>query len=160
MLAQGGTLAINGCNLTREEFIECVVNYRTSSIYQERFAKYAGEIYDVCMSKNINPILCAADAGLESNFGAYVPGNSPYNYWGIGVYNGSDSSVVGGLSSVGQAAGYWCDLILKYQTPGNWYNDEIIKRSTAYKVTNNKFTGSASNVYDLWTIYCRIGWST
>ena len=150
-----GTILINGCNLDREEFISSVENYSTSSAYQDRFAQYAGLIYDICVSKNINPILCVAVAGQESNFGANVPSNSKYNYWGIGVYNNSSTGTT--FNSMEDAIEYWCDLITTYQAPGTSQNNFIIERSTAFKAVNSKFTGSATNVYDLWSIYAWLG---
>lgn len=150
-----GGIPVNGCNLTREEFITLVENYKTSQSYQEKFAKYAGTIYDICMSKNINPILCVAVAGQESSFGESVPLNSPFNYWGIGVYNNSSTGTQ--FASIEDAITSWCDLILNYQTPGTSAYQRIIERSSSFKTVNNKFTGSASNIYDIWCIYAWLG---
>ncbi len=150
-----GTIKVNGCDLTREEFIALVENYKTSQEYQDKFAKYAGIIYDICMSKNINPILCVAVAGQESNFGASVPSNSQFNYWGIGVYNNSSTGTQ--FTSIEDAITSWCNLILNYQTPGTSAYNRIIERSSSFKTVNNKFTGSASNLYDIWCIYAWLG---
>lgn len=150
-----GTIKVNGCDLTREEFIALVENYKTSQDYQDKFAKYAGTIYDICMSKNINPILCVAVAGQESNFGASVPSNSPFNYWGIGVYNNSSTGTQ--FTSIEDAITSWCNLIISYQTPGTSANQMIIQRSSSFKTVNSKYTGTASNLYDIWCIYAWLG---
>lgn len=150
-----GAISINECNLTKEEFISCVENYRTDSIYQEKFAKYAELIYDICVSKNINPILCAAVAGQESNFGKSTPGNSPFNYWGIGVTNNSSTGKT--FSSMESAVEYWSDLIVSYQTPGSSYYNMIIQRSGEFSTVNSKFSGGVSNIYDIWSIYAYLG---
>lgn len=157
-----GTIPVNGCNLTREEFISLVENYKTSETYQEKFAKYAGTIYDICTSKNINPILCVAVAGQESSFGASIPKDkdhplqdATFNYWGLGVYNNSNTGKA--FPTMEAAVTDWCDLILNYQTPGTTAYQMIVNRSTSFKTVNNKFTGSPSNLYDVWCIYAWLG---
>lgn len=150
-----GTISVNGCNITREDFISCVENYNTSLGYQERFGKYAGLIYDICVSKNINPILCVAIAGQESGFGNSVPTNSPFNYWGIAVYNNSNEGAVFQTMESGVEA--FCDLMIRYQTPGTSEYEMIVNRSGLFREVNNKFSGGASNIYDVWSIYAWLG---
>ena len=50
--------------------------------------KYADDIYDICVEKNINPIYCCAKAQRETQCG--VGSNYQYNYWGIGVWEGHE----------------------------------------------------------------------
>ena len=78
-----GKLMLNGCTITKEEFIECVNNGTPAN-----FSQYAEIIYDVCTANNINPILCVAQAGLETKYGKSVKGQAKqYNWWGINRRN-------------------------------------------------------------------------
>ncbi len=83
----GSGISVNKTSISKERFIKCVREYRNDSGYQKRFAAYADKIYDICVKNNINPILCVAQAGQKSSFGEATPGNSPWNYWGLGIDN-------------------------------------------------------------------------
>lgn len=142
---------VNSVNIGRDEFIKAVQEYSGNEDYQNRFGQYAGKIYDICKSKNINPIMCVAQAGLESQFGKYVPTNSKWNYWGLGVYN--DSNVGTQFNTLDDAINYYCDTILGYQKPGS------IAYSTAQKYApyNDKITGNMSSIYDILSCYMYLG---
>ncbi len=111
-----GTISINGTTLEKDEFIEAVKNHSTDQDYYERFAQYADVIYDTCVRNNINPVICVAVAKQESNFGNSTPANTSFNYWGIGVYN--DSNTGESFESMEAAVERWCGIIKGYQTPG------------------------------------------
>ena len=149
-----GSIDVNSCNLTREEFIQCINDYASKSgyaNYNERFGQYAGLIYDICTSKNINPILCATQARTESVFGKAVPVNSPWNYWGIGVYNDSNTGTY--FPNIDAAITKYCDILLDDQKAGSpSYNDAQI-----YCQYNDKITADMSNIYDVYCSYMYLG---
>lgn len=127
-----GTIEINGCKIDREEFISII----EGSKFTTAFKQYAGLIYDICKSHNLNPILCVSVAAQESRYGRKLPSNSPYDYWGLGVYNNSNTGKE--FSDMEEAVKYWCSLINKYQTPGNNYYKMIVERSAEFKTVNRK----------------------
>lgn len=146
-----GTIAINGCNIDREDFIKAIESVNFTAVFKQN----AGIIYDICKSNDINPILCASVAAHESNYGKNTPANSKYNYWGIGVYNNSNTGIA--FSTISEAAEYWCKLIKKYQTPGSSEYSMIVNRSIEFSSVNNKYTGGVNNIYDIWSIYAYLG---
>lgn len=146
-----GTIAINGCNIDREDFISLIQNSKFNSTFKQN----AGIIYDICKSNNINPILCASVGAHESGYGKNVPSNSPYNYWGIGVYNNTNTGT--SFSSMEEAVKYWCNLIKKYQTPGSSSYSMIVERSRAFQAVNGHYSGGVNNIYDIWSIYAYLG---
>lgn len=146
-----GGISVNGTNISKEQFAECIKNYRTDEGYQERFAKYAEKIYDICKEKNVNPIICVAQAGQESNFGAKVPSNSKWNYWGLAVYN--DQSTGKEFNSIDEAIEYYCDLILGYQQEGSM----AYTNAKLYAPYNDKITGNMNSIYDILSAYMFLG---
>lgn len=146
-----GTISVNECNLTKDEFVKCVQDYRDDDGYQTRFAKYAETIYDICTSKNINPIICVAQAGNESNFGASVPTNSKWNYWGLAVYN--DSNTGKEFNNISNAIEYYCDIILGYQESGSI----AYQKAQVYAPYSNKITGNMDTIYDIFCCYAFLG---
>lgn len=144
-------LDVNNTTLTRDEFIKKVEEYRSDEDYVNKFAQYAGKIYDICTSKNINPVLCVAQAGQESDFGSSVPSNSPWNYWGLGVYN--DSNTGKEFDTIDDAINYYCDTILGYQNEGSI----ACEKAKLYAPYNNKITGSMHSIYDIYCAYMYLG---
>lgn len=144
-------LDINKTTLTREQFIKAVKGYKTNEAYVNKFAQYAGKIYDICTSKNINPILCVAQAGQESNFGSLVPSNSPWNYWGLGVYN--DLNTGKEFDTIDDAIAFYCDTILGYQQKGSI----AYSKAQEYAPYNSKITGNMNSVYDIFCAYMYLG---
>lgn len=144
-------LDVNHTNLTKEEFVKAVKEYRENSSYQTKFAQYAENIYDICTSKNINPVLCVSQAGVESNFGAAVPSNSPWNYWGLAVYN--DTNVGKEFSSINDAITCYCDYILGYQQEGSI----AYQKAQEYSEYNEKITGNMNSIYDVLCAYMYLG---
>lgn len=150
--SSGGVgINVNTINISKEEFVKCVREFRNDAGYQERFAKYAEKIYDICKSKNINPVLCVAQAGQESNFGASVPSNSKWNYWGLAVYN--DQSTGKEFNNIDEAITFYCDTILGYQKEGSIaYN-----KAKLYAPYNDKITGNMNSIYDIFSAYMFLG---
>ena len=147
----GAGISVNSTTISREEFISCIENYRDDESYQTRFAQYAGTIYDICTSKGVNPVLCAAQAGQESGFGSHVPTNSPWNYWGLGVYNDQNTGIE--FDSIEDAISYYCDLIIGYQQPGSIAYEMAQK----YAPYNDKITGQMNSIYDIFCAYAYLG---
>lgn len=146
-----GGLSVNGTNISKGKFIEAIENYQDDEDYKTKFAQYAEKIYDICTSKNINPVLCVAQAGNESNFGKSVPTNSPWNYWGLGVHNNSSEGIE--FDSIESAINYYCDLILGYQQP----ESIAYEKAQIYSEYNDKITGSMNTIYDIFCVYSFLG---
>lgn len=147
----GSGISVNGTNISKEKFVECIKNFKTDEGYQERFAQYADKIYDICKEKNINPIICAAQAGQESSFGEKVPANSKWNYWGLAVYN--DQSTGKEFESIDDAISFYCDIILGYQQEGSI----AYTKATLYAPYNEKITGKMNSIYDIFSAYMFLG---
>lgn len=148
----GSGISVNGVTMSRDEFINAVKNYRSDSGYQKRFAQYAGVMYDICKSKNINPVLIVAQAQAESGFGASVPSNSPWNYWGIGVYNGMSTGTY--FSNIEEAITAYCDILLGYQNDSNSMSSI---RSKQFAEVDDHFTTNMSSIYDIYSAYAYLG---
>ncbi len=147
----GARISVNKTSISREDFIKCIEEYSNKSGYQTRFAQYAGKIYDICVSKNINPILCAAQAGCESAFGAATPANSPWNYWGLAVYNDSNTGKT--FNNIDEAITFYCDTILSYQKPGSI----AYAKAQLYAPYSDKITGNMNSIYDVYSAYMFLG---
>ena len=147
----GARISVNKTSISREDFIKCIKEYSKDSGYQTRFAQYAGKIYDICVSKNINPILCAAQAGCESGFGAATPANSPWNYWGLAVYNDSNTGKT--FNNIDEAITFYCDTILSYQKPGSI----AYAKAQLYAPYSDKITGNMNSIYDVYSAYMFLG---
>lgn len=147
----GSGISVNKTSISKEDFIKCVREYRNDSGYQKRFAAYADKIYDICVKNNINPILCVAQAGQESSFGEATPGNSPWNYWGLGVYN--DSSVGTQFATIDEAIQFYCKTILSYQQPGSI----AYAKAQTYAPHSDRITGNMTSIYDVLCAYMYLG---
>ncbi len=86
-----GMLSLTKPTLSREKFIEAMQAYGPKSGnkgFIQNFMPYAAEIYDTSVEANVNPELVVVTAKAEQNF---IAGGGANNYWGIGVYNGSQT---------------------------------------------------------------------
>lgn len=149
-----GVLSITTTNLTREEFIAAVQGYSAAiskGSGTQVFRDNAGVIYDVCVKNNINPVLCAAQAWKEQNWDD--PNTSPYNYWGIAVYNGQNYG--NSYSSMENAVEGYCNQI-NSQINGN-LKPIYQARAAEFATVNNKFKGDMSTMYDIFSAYAYIG---
>ena len=75
---------INATSLSRDEYINAIKKYASSTNISSDFVNNAGNIYDKSKSMNINPELVVVRAIAES--GARTT-SAPYNYWGMGCTN-------------------------------------------------------------------------
>ena len=149
-----GTLSVTTTNLTREEFIAAVQGYSAAiskGTGTQVFRDNAGVIYDVCVRNNINPVLCAAQAWQEQNWDD--PSTSPYNYWGIAVYNGQNYG--NSYTSMENAVEGYCKQI-NSQMNGD-LKPIYQARAAEFATVNNKFKGDMSTMYDIFSAYAYIG---
>lgn len=147
-----GLLSITTTSFTREEFIAAVQSYApaiSKGSGTQVFRDNAGTIYDVCVRNNINPVLCAAQAWQEQNWDD--PSTSPYNYWGIAVYNGQNYG--NSYASMENAVQGYCNQI-NSQINGN---PTYQARAAEFATVNNKFRGDMSTIYDVFSAYAYIG---
>lgn len=82
---------MNETTLSKSEFVELASTYLTENYTSSSSATFADNleiVYEVGTSNNINPELIVVRAVVEG----FSPGNSNYNYWGLGCYNGASSS--------------------------------------------------------------------
>ena len=148
------TLSITTTTFTREEFIKLTQSYSgaiSKGSGTATFRNNAGVVYDVCVKNNINPVLCAAQAWKEQNWDD--PNTSPFNFWGIAVYNGQNYGKSWG--SMEQAVQGYCDQI-NSQLNGKM-KDTYQARARQFASVNNKFVGDMSNIYDVFSAYAYIG---
>lgn len=149
-----GLLNITSTTLTREEFVSAVQSY-SAAISKGNgtkvFRDNAGVIYDICVKNNINPVLCAAQAWQEQNWDD--PNTSPFNFWGIAVYNGQNYG--NKYASMENALEGYCRQI-NNQISGSL---KSTYQSTAAKfaTVNSKFKGDMSTIYDIFSAYAYIG---
>lgn len=108
----GGSLGLTTPTLDKDTFIKAMKAYAgKNSNFDANFLPYAEDIYDWSVQAGVNPELVVITAKSE---GAFKQTGGTYNYWGIGVYNGSSS----GTSYPSFKAGIegYAQTILKYQT--------------------------------------------
>ena len=149
-----GLLSITTTSFTREEFIAAVQSYSAAiskGSGTQVFRDNAGVIYDVCVRNNINPVLCAAQAWQEQNWDD--PSTSPYNYWGIAVYNGQNYG--NSYASMENAVQGYCNQI-NSQISGDM-KATYQARAAEFATVNNKFRGDMSTIYDVFSAYAYIG---
>ena len=150
----GTTLDITSCSLTKEQFIQLTQSYSAAiskGSGTKVFRDNAGIIYDVCTKNKINPVLCAAQAWQEQNWDD--PNTSPYNFWGIAVFNGQNYGK--SWANIEQAVQGYCDQI-NSQLNGKMkstYQETARKFSTV----NSKFKGDMTTIYDVFSAYAYIG---
>ena len=148
------SMVINGVPISKQDFVRIVQNYSNDPDYQKNFGQYAERIYEICARNNINPMLAFAQAKTESQFGASVPTNSPWNYWGLGVENDSQEGIE--FNSIDEAVDCYCKTLIDYQTNPNSIAADY---SSYYAPYNKHFTGDVSNVYELFSPYMFLGYT-
>ena len=139
-----GTLGMTSTTLSKEKFVQLTQSYSAAlnnSSGTKVFRDNAGVIYDVCVKNGVNPVLCSAQGWAEQNWDD--PSTSPFNYWGIAVYN--DQNYGSSYSSMEQAVEGYCKQIKERLKGGNG----ALEWSKSNAKYNNKFTGSISTVYDI-----------
>lgn len=125
----GGSLSLTTPTLDKETFGEALREYANNgapSAFKTNFLPYVDNIYDWSVAAGVNPELVIITAKSEGKFGE--TGGS-YNYWGIGVSNGSETG--NSYSSLKEGIEGYAQVIISYQT--GWkkdsINDKAIKRA-------------------------------
>lgn len=116
--ASGGGISLTTSIFTKEVFIQAMEAYGAKSGNQnfiKNFMPYAGEIYDVSVASGVNPELVVVTAKTEQNFKS---GGGANNYWGIGVYNGSNSG--GSYASLADGIRAYATVIASYGPNGQY----------------------------------------
>lgn len=151
-----GTLGMTSTTLSKEQFVQFTQSYSaalSNSSGTKVFRDNAGVIYDVCVKNGVNPVLCSAQGWAEQNWDD--PSTSPFNYWGIAVYNNQNYG--NSYSSMEQAVEGYCKQINERLKGGNG----ALEWSKSNAKYNNKFTGSISTVYDILSNWaCADDWKT
>ena len=145
-----GLSCITSTKFSKEEFVDAVQNYSAAisrGSGTQVFRDNAEVIYDVCLANNINPVLCAAQAWKEQCWVA--PGTSPFNYWGIAVYNGQNYGEK--YPNMEAAVARYCNQI-NSQMNGS-LRDLYQKQAEEYATVNSHFTGRMINMYDIFSAY-------
>jgi len=114
--------SIKETSLSEEEFVSKVQAYFStmSTTYASEFSSHASDIYRIAISKNINPEMVIVRAISEG----FTPGSSKNNYWGLGCYNGIESSTCISYSSFEAGVEAYCDNISQY--------DDLIQMMSKY----------------------------
>lgn len=128
MYSSSGGIPLYAPILSKEDFVRALQEFSQSgamghkSAFDRNFLPHAEEIYDVSVESNVNPELVIVTALTEQGFKA---GGGAYNYWGIAVYNGSDSG--SSFSSLADGIRGYAKVINSYGPDGK-YAAEITKR--------------------------------
>ena len=137
----GGGIPFSYTPLSRSEFISLVTEFLNSikdnpAPYNSYFISYAGEIYDMGISKGINPELIYIFARKEVGFtGENTTDTLHYNYWGLGHTNDAahgffyDSFMEGVEAQFDYFSKYDSleSVVKVYSSLGNWlynFNDQ------------------------------------
>lgn len=148
-------LSITQTSISRDDFIAAVQSYGpgiSKGSATVDFMNNAGLVYDICVSNNINPVICAGQAWREQNW--VPPGSSPFNYWGIAVYTGQ--SYGSSYSSVEEAVNGYCILInaILNKDTSKTGGVDYAQKAAEFATVNNKFKGDFSSIYDVFSAYC------
>ena len=148
-------LSITQTSISRDDFIAAVQSYGpgiSKGSATADFMNNAGVIYDICVSNNINPVICAGQAWREQ--GWVPPGSSPFNYWGIAVYTGQ--SYGRSYSSIEDAVNGYCILInaILNKDTSKTGGVDYAQKAAEFATVNNKFKGDFSSIYDAFSAYC------
>ncbi len=117
--ASSSNWSLTTTSLTKKEFRAKLNSYCKSSGNQDfcnYFAKNANTIYDSSKKNNVNPELVVVTAGTENSWKNSC-GN--YNFWGIGMPNGSDCSSGPSYSSMSEAVAGYAKTIQEYLKGGS-----------------------------------------
>ena len=135
--------AVTQVTMSREDFIK-----KSRAYSSAEFAQYAGTIYDVCKENKINPLLCAAQAWQEQNWGPPNTYPPQFNYWGLGVFNNQQTSIFGTMPLKEYTKAY-CDNI-NQRLRGELGVPEY---SAQLKPYSSNFTGGVNTIYDVFDNY-------
>ena len=156
--SSGGGLSLTTPNLSKDKFKEALDAYSKKisgdkkTNFDNNFLKYAGDIYDWSKKYGVNPELVIVTAETEQKFKA---GGGSYNYWGIGVENGS--SIGKSFSSLEDGIKGYAEVIKSYQT--GWKATEIKKRAKEREAAGCDPTGygQPDTLSGMQSIYSSLG---
>ena len=97
--------------LSRDDFIAAMQAYTYNNSYETNFKANAALIYDTSVENGINPELVVVTAQSEQQ---YIAGGGSYNYWGLGVENGSSTGA--SFSSLSAGIIGYANKVKSYET--------------------------------------------
>lgn len=115
-----------GCIYTKPEFIELAKQYdkpEDTEAYQENMVKYADILYDVCVTKGVNPCFAWAHACIETGYGTSHDCIDLHNWFGFKHGNndkeGKDYSEGTTIEkAIENSVADYCDWIVDSATEG------------------------------------------
>lgn len=121
-----GGFSLNETVLSLNEFISKMNDYcqrSNNKNFCNNFANNSELVYQTSVENNVNPELVVVTAGTEQGWGN--PYGS-YNFWGIGVVNGSNK--VGNYGSLENGIVQYAKVINNYSDPNSGNYNSIINR--------------------------------
>lgn len=122
----GGSFSLVSTTLSSNEFANKMSDYCERSgkaSFCNNFSKYSDTIYSVSMSNGVNPELVVVTAGTEQG---WSNPNGSYNYWGIGVSNGSNET--GSFGSLEAGIRAYANTLKAYSNPEDSTYNMIVNR--------------------------------
>ena len=110
--ANCSTFSLTTTTLSRDEFIEKVLNYSNRHTDWSIFQQNAGTVYDIATSNGVNPEIIVVRAILEG----FSPGGSSHNYWGIGCTNPGGGRDCRSYSSFDEGVLAMANLVKSYDS--------------------------------------------
>ena len=147
--SSGNGVSIQGCTLTKEEFISRAGSYMDRADYQTYLVEHADEFYDICTSNDINPCIAFAHACLETGYGSSDGCQYENNYFGMGHGNTQSSGKL--YSSAAESIQDYCD----------WINNKIDSPSSRvqeFALEDSRFADSTS-IYAIFDSYAFLGYT-
>ena len=148
--------------ISEDDFVSAIQNYMpgvNKGTDAAPFINNARIIYEICVANGINPILCAGQAWREQ--GWVYPSTSPYNYWGIGVFTGTnegnkyeefEQAIEGYCHQIKRMAGLGTD---ESTQAGNDLNQIYRNKATEFANAGcTNFTTEFTSFYDPFSAYC------
>lgn len=153
--ASGGSLSLTTPTLDKEDFVKALKEYANSSAnssFKTNFLPYAGDIYDWSVAAGVNPELVITTAKSEGNFGQ---AGGSFNYWGIGVYNGSKTG--NSYSSFKEGIEGYAQVIASYRTGWKKSTIEDKARKRAADGVNPLGYGTPETLSGMQSLYSSLG---
>ena len=119
--AAGGSLSLTTPTLDKETFetaLKDFANNGANSSFKTNFLPHAGDIYDWSVAAGVNPELVIVTAYHE---GSFSQTGGSFNYWGIGVSNGSKTG--NSYSSLKEGIEGYAQVIASFRT--GWKKSSI-----------------------------------
>lgn len=120
-----GSISLTSSQFDKATFKKALQAYYDStknSSFKTNFLDKADTLYDASVKSGVNPELVVVTALCE---GGFTEVGGSYNYWGIGVYNGSSTGA--SYSSLEDGIAGYANTLAEYNYGGD-YEAEIISR--------------------------------